>query len=366
MAANKLPTNSRMKNTAPKPVGYKEPKRGEFYCCSCGKKYPRQQGYFPTGRSAIYKGNNGYLPVCKECFEALYLHYYDVLKNEVDAVERVCQKFDIYFSMPLVESALADSTDKAVIMTYISRISLPQFKNKTYDTTIDEDEYEAAVRERERSQEPTEEDLLERRLKETGMREWGLDLTVEEYAFLDKEFADWNARCNIEGKTRESLVRDLCVQGLQKKKALDNNDADTYNKLSITYQKTLQAAELTPKQIEDAEKATEKPMGVMIKMFESEDPIPKPDPEWEDVDGIMKYILVYFIGHLCKMLGLKNKYSNLYEEEMEKYAVSVPEDVRDGDSEDIFDYLLENGFGVASSDNTESDEAEQPEGESDG
>lgn len=344
---NTLSARGKMRNTAPKPPGAKEPKRGEFFCCACGKKYTRQQAYFPMSRSILYKGNNGYLPICKECFEGLYLHYCEVLQDEVAAVERVCQKFDIYFNMSMVESAMADSTGTAVIMTYISRIALPQFKNKTYDTTLDEDEYAAAVAERERK--PTDEEILEQRMIEQGRREWGIDLKLDEYAFLDNEFADWNARCAIEGKSRESLVRGLCVTELQQNKALSAGDIDTYNKLSITFQKQLAAADLTPKQIEDAERATEKPMGVMIKMFENDDPIPKPDPEWEDVDGIMKYILVYFIGHLCKMLGLKNKYSALYEEEMEKYTVYVPDEVKDGDSEDIFDYLLENGFGVSES-----------------
>lgn len=360
MAANKtLSSRDKMRNSAPKPPGSNEPKRGAYYCCSCGKKFTRQQAYFPVSRSSIYKGNNGYLPICKECFEELYIHYYEVLKDEVAAIERVCQKFDIYFNMPMVESAMSDSTDRAVIMTYISRMGLPQFKNKTYDTTLDEDEYAAAVAERNR--EPTDEERLIERIKERGRLEWGMDLEANEYTFLDKEFADWNAGYAIEGKTRESLVRDLCVLKLQENKALDNNDMDTYNKLSITFQKTLAAAELTPKQIEDAERASEKPMGVMIKMFENEDPIPEPNPEWEDVDGIMKYILVYFIGHLCKMLGLKNKYSNLYDEEMEKYTVYVPDDVKDGDSDDIFDYLLENGFGIGDSHPEDGDDSDGEE-----
>lgn len=151
MADNKtLNSKTRMRNSAPKPPGSNEQKRGAYYCCKCGKKFLKQQTYFPVSRSPLFKGNNGYLPICKECFEELYDHYCDVLKDEVAAIERVCQKFDIYFSMPMVESSLADSTDRAVIMTYISRMGLPQFKNKSYDTTIDEDEYAAAIAERNR------------------------------------------------------------------------------------------------------------------------------------------------------------------------------------------------------------------------
>ena len=45
-------------------------------------------------------------------------------------------------------------------------------------------------------------------------------------------------------------------------------------------------------------------------MFENEDPIPEVNPEWKDVDGIVKLFNIYFLGHLSKMLGIKNRYSN--------------------------------------------------------
>lgn len=77
----------------------------------------------------------------------------------------------------------------------------------------------------------------------------------------------------------------------------------------------------------------------MIKNFEEHDPIPEPLPEWQDVDGIAKNITVYFLGHLCKMLGIKNRYSDLYEAEMDKYKAEVPVD-DDADSEDVFDAIM--------------------------
>ena len=53
-------------------------------------------------------------------------------------------------------------------------------------------------------------------------------------------------------------------------------------------------------------------------------------------------ITIYFIGHLMKMLGLKNRYSNLYEEEMDKYRPKMPEDEQNADAEDVFDYVMNN------------------------
>ena len=33
--------------------------------------------------------------------------------------------------------------------------------------------------------------------------------------------------------------------------------------------------------------------------------MPEPDEAWQDVDGIRRYINVWFLGHLCKMMGIK-------------------------------------------------------------
>lgn len=76
-------------------------------------------------------------------------------------------------------------------------------------------------------------------------------------------------------------------------------------------------------------------------------PIPEPDPELQDVDGIKKYITVWFFGHLCKMLGLNNSYSRLYTDEIEKLRVDRPEDEFDDDE------LLYEAFSESDSDDTE-------------
>ena len=70
--------------------------------------------------------------------------------------------------------------------------------------------------------------------------------------------------------------------------------------------------------------ADQNTFGTLIQKWENERPIPQPDPEFEDVDGIRRYVGAYFLGHLCKMMGIKNRYSAIYEEEMAKYTVEKP------------------------------------------
>ena len=119
-------------------------------------------------------------------------------------------------------------------------------------------------------------------------------------------------------------------------KAMLDGKYDVYQKLVDTFQKTLDRANLSPKIEAASDKAAEKPMGVMIKMFEEEEPIPD---NWKDSNPLIKLITIYFIGHLCKMVGIKNRYSSLYEEEMAKYRVEVPE-LSEADDEDVFDYIM--------------------------
>lgn len=142
---------------------------------------------------------------------------------------------------------------------------------------------------------------------------------------------------------RESLVRDLCVIKLQQQKAIQSGDVDLWGRLQKTFQDTLSSANLKPIQSENDEKTAEKPLGVMIEMFENEDPIPEINPEWKDIDGIVKLFNIYFLGHLSKMLGIKNRYSKDYEEEMQKYRAEI-DDIKDAPDEDVFEYLSENGF----------------------
>lgn len=108
--------------------------------------------------------------------------------------------------------------------------------------------------------------------------------------------------------------------------------------LTKTLQDLLATANLQPKQTKDNTLAEQNTFGTLIRKWENERPIPEPDEEWKDVDGIAKYITIYFLGHLCKMMGIKNSYSRMYEAEMAKYKVEKPE--YEDDDEALFDAVF--------------------------
>lgn len=309
----------------------------DYYVCqTCGKHYKKRKGNFSPSKSPIYAGTDGYINTCKNCVDNMFTQYTDFFGgNEERAIERICQLFDYYFNESALAASRKISEDRSRISVYISKIQIKPHLGKTYSDTILETKQDSI---------DNMDDALECEEMDTAhlkkaVSVWGFGFSPEQYTILNDMFDDWKSRVVVDGKTRETLVRELCIIKLQMNLALKDNNVELYTKLMKTYQETMKSANLQPLQEDANDKAAEKPLGVMIQMFESERPIQKCRPEWEDVDGIVKYITIYFLGHLCKMLKINNRYSALYEAEMAKYRVEIPE-LEEADDEDVFNYII--------------------------
>ena len=338
--------------SAPKAMKPIEDDNRVYVCSCCGKEFSGKRAInnFPYVQSELYKGNKHRLNVCRNCIDKLFLHYAEVLGNDDDAIRRICMKFDMYFSTDITKSKKCRNVnaDNSKIGTYISILNMQQYKDKTFDTTLDEEANSAIEsisdlktynKAAEAKNEDPDEEEVATVVSMDDIANWGTGFEPDEYAWLNAKYDKIRSTNIIDTTTREELVRDHCVQRLMANKARQNNDMKNYDSLTDSAQKTLDRANLTPKITDAADKAGEKPIGVMIQMFEKERPIPEARPEWRDVDGILKFVTVYFIGHLCKMLGLKNRYVKLYEDEMDKYRADIPE-YNDMDDEDIFSMLI--------------------------
>lgn len=320
-----------------------------YTCQCCGKNFTDQKKNFSHGQSQLYAGNNYCLPVCKNCLDKLFDHYYEALGGDLDETcRRMCMKFDIYFSPHIVDMVRNLSADRSKMLTYIARTNLVAYQGKTFDTTLDEeknktiDSQEEMIRHNDGIESGNKQDVSYIVTKEDIVN-WGYGFEPDDYVWLNEAYDELKATNVIDTTIRNELVRDYCKHKLLANKAMKDGHSDMYIKFSEAAQKTLDKASLTPKIEDAADKAGEKPIGVMIKMFEKERPIPEPRPEWKDVDGIIKFITVYFIGHLCSMLNLKNKYAVMYEEEMDRYRAVLPEYENSSDDE-IFDAIIDGGI----------------------
>ena len=304
----------------------------------CGKKYTVQKGNFYYSQSPLYSGNGKYTSICRKCIDSLFEHYKEVLGDEEEAVKRVCCKLDMYYSHELYESTNKTTETMSRMASMVGRLNIRQHASKTWDDTLDEMRPDAI---------DTFDDAKEVaknggiKISNKTIKFFGLGYEPEEYQELQADYDDWTSRHECVTKSQEEVFKNLCIASLNIRKA--QQKGGKVSEAMRTFQDLLGTANIKPVQNSAIGQLDETSFGVLINKFENEDPIPEPEEEWKDVDGIVRYVTVYFLGHLCKMMGLKNSYSKMYEDEMAKYKVDKPE--YENDDEALFDAVFNKGGG---------------------
>ncbi len=310
----------------------------EYYCTCCGKCYKKQVGnFYKSINSILWKGNNGYIPICKSCSEVIYnglIKFYN--GNEEHALHRWCEIFDY----PYDEEASAMTAAQGHVITskislYPSKINTIQVRNRglTYFDTIKK---EAGETERIR----TANDLVEPSDDDSGFivtkaitKKWGYGHKPEEYEWLEEKEEDWRSRVDCKSKPQEELIRMICLSQLNIQNCQQNGSKIT--EAMKAFQDLLASCNLQPRQNTSNEDFIEQnTFGTMIRMVENERPVAERDPEWEDVDGIKNYIDTYVYGHLAKVAHIENENADKYNAELAKYTVTRPDYYDDENSQE--------------------------------
>lgn len=323
--------------------------QSKYKCFNCGKEYVESNYY--KSNSEFYV-NMGKIPYCKQCVGKLYQYFLERYTNEgclnpeKKAVRRLCMAFDIYFNEKFYNDAINDAKrrkmDITALAAYIKIVQLKQGKDKTYDDTVYEEE-QAGVANAFVDIAMEQETEVDKAI----IQFFGDGFSPEDYKFLKREYADWTARHECKTKAQEEVFKDICFNRLQNLKALRRGE-DTKD-ITASFQKMLDSGKLQPKQNAGDTTADNQTFGTLIDKWENERPLPEIDAELKDVDKIGYYVDTFFRGHTCRMLNVKNAFSNLYSSMMKKFTVSKPEynqDEDDYDSELNFDAI----FGDQSSD----------------
>ncbi len=344
-----MPKVSKVKAASSRPGDATPPKEtlDKYVCTRCGRIFKRQRDNFPCSHSPLYRGSGGYLPVCAHCVDDLFLHYKEVLEDEKLAMQRVCMKFDIYWSPEIYTMVSKANTSNSRVRSYISKTNLLRYVDKTYDDTLDEEAERRFVPIQFSASEGDVGD--EQQIKFSNipapdakiLEFWGPGLTPEMYYDLDRRYARWtsNVAQPIDAAS-ESLYKQLCISEYSANKlAAEGKSTDAQVKTISTILGDLNAKPVQAKDDINNVAFDEAPFGVLIRIKENTAPIPKPLKEYEDVDGIVRYISVWFLGHLCKMLGIRNTYCKMYEDEMARLRVSRPE-LSEEDDEGAFNDIF--------------------------
>ena len=319
------------KNTEFQKIKYSKEDEPNFYKCPCcATSYVKLDDNFPASQSELYAGWNYHLPICKRCLDRMFEHYTEVYGNDEDkAIRRICEKYDIYYCESLLSASRKITKNRSRIHTYISKANLVQYKGKTFDTTLDEERTGDIIE--------TLDDVKDaKKAKLKTVKFFGTGFSDDDYQYLQEQYDDWTTRHECKTKAQEEVFKRICFKQLEILKATRNGE--NTKDLDYTYQQLLDTANLKPKQTNMDALAEDRTFGQLIKIWENEKPIPEPDDEFKDVDGIGRYISIFFLGHLAKMVGIKNKFSRMYEEEMNKYTVTKPE--YEEDTEALFDAIF--------------------------
>lgn len=324
------------------PKGDKKTSKDKYRCFYCGIEYVETNFYKSFGK---FFNNIGRTPYCRQCIERFYQYYFDKYTNEgcltpeENAVKRVCMAMDVYYSKSNFDSSMNTIKNRDINISpmaqYMKTIGFVQYKDKSYDDTIFEDE-----------QKKLSESLMDmsnvsdRKVDGATMRFFGAGFSDEDYEYLKTEYDDWVARHECKTKAQEEVFKRICFKQLEILKATRRGE-DTKN-LDDTFQKLLDTAKLQPKQNSGDTTADNQTFGTLIDKWENTRPLPEIDEELRDVDKIAWYIDVFYRGHLSKMMGLKNGLSNLYNKFIKKYTVEKPEYSDEENSEVLFDAIFGN------------------------
>lgn len=324
-------------------------------CFRCGTKFGRRKGYFPVSYAVLYKGV-GYMHICRDCIDTMYNTYLSQCNDAKDAVRQMCRKLDLYWSDKVYEAVAKKSTTRSMMTQYIAKINTSSYVGKSYDDTLSDEgtlwsfstQVDGVLNHQE-AECPDEaqggrdsDGCDEHAVPDEVVEFWGMGYPPSMYRELEQRRQYWMSHfpdgMELDIGT-EALIRQICSLEIDINR--DRIAGRAVDKSVNALNTLLGSANLKPTQKKDDSDASleNTPFGVWIRKWETQRPVPEPDPELEDVDGIVRYISIWFLGHLCKMLGIKNTYCKLYEAEIEKMRVDMPE-YEDEDDETLFNDIF--------------------------
>ena len=308
------------------------------YCSHC-RNWKTVRAFYESAKSP--DGIEHY--ACKEC---ILNECTDVGKNGIrsDNKEKTIETFrklDWYFDekvyndlLQKILEGIGEKIKSTAVQQWITmNRSINDYKFKSFSDSIFD------IEDIEGNDSPEDIRIIQKTLKKAKKR-FGSDYSNEDLMFLENEYQDWVSRYECSQKAQEETFENLSILKLMKrnaiKKGLSTKDIDK------SYQDWLDTGKLKPKQNSLDTFSDAQTLGTLIQKYEETKPLPEIDPELEDVDKIGLYIDAFYRGHASKMLGLKNRFSNIYEKVMSKYTVTPPSYDEESDSEILFDKIFGN------------------------
>lgn len=321
-------------------------------CFRCGRKYGKRRGNFHVSYGIQHKGV-GHLPICKSCVESMYKTYLLECGDAKLAVRQMCRKLDVYWNEAAYDTSVVKSTARSVMAAYLQKMSTTAFAGRSYDDTLIDEErlWELNPVPPEPEPEPEPEEVVEESPEEVPVDDysditddiiafWGSGYTPGMYRELEQRRSYYTSKLPKGAELdvgSEALIRQIC--NLEVSIARDSVTGKSIDKSVNSLNTLLGSLNLRPAQQKDNDaeaNLASTPLGVWLYRYENKRPLPEVDEQLKDVNHVKKYVFTW-MGHLVKMLGIKNGYTKLYDDEIERLRVERPE----YDEEDDEDLLID-------------------------
>lgn len=176
---------------------------------------------------------DGRLPICKDCLEDM-IDVYDV-----STLHNVLRQIDKPYIHDVWESC--KERDGNAIRNYFRQInSLHQYKEKTWEDSVFPKGYNSGEK-------PIKQYVpqVDFKVSPELVVKWGSNYTPEEYMRLEQFYEDMQRSYEIETASHVDYLKKICRVSLKMDEALDNDDVDSYKKLSDSYDKLMHSAKFT-------------------------------------------------------------------------------------------------------------------------
>jgi hypothetical protein len=298
----RVTTTAPSENTKLQKIKYSKEDEPDFYKCpTCGTPYKKLDDNFPASQSELYAGWEYHLPICKRCMDRLFEHYTEVYGGDEDtAIRRICEKFDIYYSVSLLNASRKITKNRSRIHTYISKANLVQYKGKTYDTTLDEERKDSVV------ENPDDiEDFSQYKLTPKMIKFWGSGYEPMVYPTLQGYYDELLKLCAEKPDVKkQKMMKNLCL--LEYQMQINIQAGKDIGTLSNSYKAMFEAAELKTENADISNDA----FGRWIMDIEKYCPAEfyQDKKKYHDFFGIVEYIERFMFRPLKNLIfGTKEK-----------------------------------------------------------
>ncbi len=311
---------------------------GSTICTRCGMAYGRRKGNFLISYSPMYKGI-GYLPICKKCTETLYNQYLAQCNDAKAAVRQMCRALNIYWHDEIYNKVAQKNTTRSLMTGYMMQSNANKYIGKCYDDTLSAEGtlWNVTINKSGQvnfGQGDTQTDVED--ISPEVIAFWGTGMDAQMYRELEQRKAYWLDRLPDDLEVdigTEVIIKQICMLELDINKA--RSEGKPVDKYINTLNTLLGSGNFKPAQKKDNSDAefNDTPMGVWLYRYENK----KPLPDKYKRSALLKYIFTW-MGHVLKMLGEKNAYEKLYQDEIDRLRVERPE-LDESDEELMLDYM---------------------------